>query len=696
MKKFQLPAWTVPPALLLLCLVSYGLLFNKLGFYWDDWPAIWFTHFFGSSSLMDVLGIDRPQLAWLYFLTTSLIGESKAGWQLFSLVMRWLSCLALWWTLLQVWPKQRTEATWVAFLFALYPGFRQQYIALIYSHDWIVISLFLLSIGLMIGAIRRPKWFWPFMCLSWVMAAYTMFADEYYFGLELLRPVLLWIVLRDTDHTLSRSKLLKKVFLYWLPYIGIMLAFMVWRLFLHVSPRGQVQIFDQIANNPLIGLSNLAKTIGLDIWESGLVAWSIPFNLKEVINSGITSIYIYLILAAGVAGLIIFYLIYLARNDQPSKINDNGDSLPGSAVSEPSKQWAIQAALIGVYALFIAGWPFWATNWQIGLTFPWDRFNLAMNLGACLLLISLLVLIFRRRLYTIIALGVIIGLASASAFHLANYYRQDWELTKRFFWQLSWRVPGIEPDTVLLTYRPPFTYSTDNSLTAPLNWIYAQELDSEKLPYLFYDVASHSPFKWNSLDSTKALQQQYRIMNFSGSFSRAISVFYEQPNCVKVMEPLIDSELPAKPLYITPGALFSKTELIDTDPAKPASPPVEIFGPEPAHDWCYYFEKAELARQSGDWQQVAELADLALPGSPVMTEANALEWIPFIEGFARAARWDEADKLSQQVYDVHPKMRRMLCSLWERVLADTPASSARNQVLERQNSLLNCSLIDEN
>ena len=418
-------------------------MFNKLGYYWDDWPAIWFTRFFGSSSLMEVLGIDRPQLAWLYYLTTSLIGESMAGWQLFSILTRWMSCLALWWTLLQVWPKQRTEVTWITFLFAIYPGFRQQYIALIYSHDWIVITLFLLSFGLMIAAVRRPKWFWPFMILSWAMAAYTMFADEYYFGLELLRPVLLWIVLYTNDNTLPRSKLLKRVFFYWLPYIGIMLAFMVWRLFLHVSPRGEVQILDQIKLNPLAGLLNLAKTIVLDLWESGLLAWSIPFNLKEVINSGITSIYLYLLLAAGIAGLIIFYLVYLVRNNQLSTIDNNRNSPPGSSIIEPSKQWAKQAALIGVYALFVAGWPFWATNWQIGLTFPWDRFNLAMNLGACFLLVGILILILRRRLFTIIGLGVIISMASASAFHLANYYRQDWDLTKQFFWQMSWRVPGL-------------------------------------------------------------------------------------------------------------------------------------------------------------------------------------------------------------------------------------------------------------
>jgi hypothetical protein len=709
MKKIQLPAWTVPPALLLLCLVSYGLLFHRLGFYWDDWPAVWFTKFYGASSLKEVLGIDRPQLAWLYVLTNSAIGDSMPGWQLFSLTMRWVSCLALWWTLQQIWPKNRTEVTWVTFLFAIYPGFRQQYIALIYSHDWIVITIFMLSIGLMIAAVRKPtivlnpqkgkqlRLFWPMMVLSWVLAAYAMFADEYYVGLELLRPVLLWMVLKDLtqepQEVGENKHRLRRVILLWLPYVAILLAFLVWRLFIHVSPRGQVQIFNQIAQTPWLGMFNLVKTIILDVLESGLIAWAIPFNLAEVINSGVTSIFAYILLASFVAAVTIFFLDRLqftaavghnqgGRNTQPER-------------SQPSKLWAKQAIVLGLFSLFIAGWPFWATAWQIGLTFPWDRFNLAMNFGASLMLTGIFILVFRQRFVIVFAIGVLVGLSSANAFHLGNLYRQDWALMKQFFWQMSWRVPGIQPDTLVLSSRPPFAYSTDNSLTAPLNWIYAPWNQTRNLPYLFYDVASHSASGWTGIDLNQPIKQQYRIMDFNGNFNHALSVFYKPPNCVKVMDSILDADLPGKPLFITAGAAFSKTDLITLNPASPATPPVEIFGPEPLHDWCYFFEKAELARQAGDWAKVAELADQAIPISPTMTEANTLEWIPYIEGYAQNDRWVDAEKWSNEVYRVHPKMRRMLCSLWQRVQANTISSPERDQLLERLNGVLACSAKNE-
>lgn len=685
MKKINLPAWSIAPALLLLCLISYGLLIPKLGFYWDDWPAVWFTKFYGASSLVQVLGIDRPQLAWLYVLTNSIFRDSMAGWQLFSLVMRWVSCLVLWWSLLQIWPKHRTEITWVTFLFAIYPGFRQQYIALIFSHDWIVISLFFLSIGLMILAVRKPKWMWPAMILSWVLAAYAMFADEYYFGLELLRPVLLWMVLGENIP--DRRKRLLRTVQYWLPYLGIMLAFMVWRLFLHVSPRGQVQIFNQLAQNPILGAFNLVKTVVLDVIESGLIAWALPFNINEVINSGVTSVFIYLLIAAGVAILTFYFLDRLMVI--PSKQE------PLAEKHRPDLIWAKQAILLGIFSLFIAGWPFWATSWQIGLTFPWDRFNLAMNFGASLLLTGLLILIFRRRQATIIALAIVIGMASASSFHLGNLYRQDWELVKQFFWQLSWRAPGIQPDTVLLTSRLPFSYSTDNSLTAPLNWAYAPGNRSLDLPYLLFDVATHTPPGWNNINPDQKLHQQYRITDFNGSYARALSVFFRPPNCVKVLDPVIDAELPGKPWYFTAGTAFSNPDLIISNATVSVQPPGEIFGSEPGHDWCYYFEKAELARQLNDWNKVAELADQALATGKQMTEFNALEWIPFIEGFARTGRWQEAEKLSLDLYDVHPKMRRMLCSLWERAKSGIDLTSEQEQTLTRLDQSLVCSAKDD-
>jgi len=74
---------------------------------------------------------------------------------------------------------------------------------------------------------------------------------------------------------------------------------------------------------------------------------------------------------------------------------------------------------------------------------------------------------------------------------------------------------------------------------------------------------------------------------------------------------------------------FSDTSLIllDETPAT-TSPPENIFGDEPAHEWCYHLQKAELARQREDWPAVVEFGKAAEAFSP----KDMGEWLPFLEG----------------------------------------------------------------
>ncbi len=66
----------IPLGLLVVAAVSFGALVNRLGFFWDDWTIIWTLHFMGPEGFQKAFSGDRPLLAWVYQLTTPLIGES--------------------------------------------------------------------------------------------------------------------------------------------------------------------------------------------------------------------------------------------------------------------------------------------------------------------------------------------------------------------------------------------------------------------------------------------------------------------------------------------------------------------------------------------------------------------------------------------------------------------------------------------
>jgi hypothetical protein len=637
-------ALIIPAALLLLSLISYAPLIPWLGFYWDDWPTIWFYHSLGAGGFREVFAVDRPLLSWMFMLTTPFMGESTIAWQVFGLFTRWLSGLTLWWMLRILFPRWKMLATWAAMLFVIYPGFRQQYISVTYSHGFIYMSLFFLSLGLMILAVREPSRFWPLMIISVLMSAIILFTVEYYFGLELMRPIILWLVLGEKAS--SYRERIKRVFFYWSPYLFLLLAFLVWTLFLHETPRGDIQIFNELTANPAQAVFNLIRTIFQDAIEASLIAWTKTLNLFNLSSLAPLDILLYSAIVLGTTALTFLFLTKMPEGDRHDEISNEKVNNSG----------AITYITFGALALLAGGWPFWVTDLELKLRFPLDRFTLPLMFAVCILAAGTVKLLFKARAQQALILGLLVGFAAGFHFLDAVTYRQEWQLQKDFFWQLTWRAPGLKPDTTLLTPELPFVYYSDNSLTAQAD-----------LP----------------------INHPYRAMSFSGNMSQMLVFFYEPPRCVTIFDPGTGTILPDSPRLIPEALALSNPDLIITGTDPPAAPPSHIFGPEPEHEWCYYFQKAELARQKGDWNVVAGLGDQAFGYLDKLSPVNAVELIPFIEGYAHVGRWEETIQLFATASQLSAETIPLLCTTWDRIeksispaALDTAASDQISDILQ--------------
>jgi hypothetical protein len=153
---------------------------------------------------------NRPVWGLLYQVTTRLLPQVPVYWQIFALLWRWLGALAAWGIVRELWKDKPRFALSVALLFLLYPGFNQQWGSYLYSHFFIVLFFFLLSIFLMLRRKAIP---------ALILSALNLWMMEYFFPLEFARVGFLWLSLRD-EYPDPRDRVRPTLRL-WAPYLAV-------------------------------------------------------------------------------------------------------------------------------------------------------------------------------------------------------------------------------------------------------------------------------------------------------------------------------------------------------------------------------------------------------------------------------------------------------------------------------------------
>ncbi len=208
-KLFEKP-WFYPAALLLMGFVAYLYVLPSLGYYWDDWEIVMFNEL-DPSLQFEFYSTDRP-FPWTYQLIHSLVGSDPVGWHVVTLLIRWAGVLIFTRALILLWPRYENHFYWLGTLILLYPGFLQQSQSATKARHIMTFLLFALSIYLMVLAVRRPQWRRILFPLSWLATFAHLFTTEYFSGLELVRPVILWMLLSEEyagiRHRLRRVLLL--------------------------------------------------------------------------------------------------------------------------------------------------------------------------------------------------------------------------------------------------------------------------------------------------------------------------------------------------------------------------------------------------------------------------------------------------------------------------------------------------------
>jgi hypothetical protein len=658
-----------------ITIAAYGLLIPFIGFYWDDWPFAWIARFRGPGEFIPAFGGFRPFLGPIFHVTTSLLPPTPLDWQVAALAIRFAAALAAWFALRQIWPRQLWQTSVAALLFLIYPGYSQHWVAFTHiNQEWIPFIAYLLSLGLSIQAVRlrRPALFVVTTAFAVFLEMVGLFPTEYFIGLEPLRLMFLWVVAGEFTH--GFGKRLVRSLRSWWPYLIIWLADALW---LARYYRSGAYISYDLTATPVPGQFGQAVAVfGDAFWKAGLYVWVQILPLLGSSGGTPTSL-----LTAGLIGVsFLIAVLYLRRFGSSSTSEAPGATdpfRPERKVPTPSRgaEFSVPALVIGVAGILLGRIPSFAAGLPLTLQSSFDRFMISMMLGATLFLVGLVSLSIRSTNLRTYAVAGLLALGIGQQFFNANIFRRDWQRQNDIYWQLAWRIPALEPHTAVVTTQLPLDYETDLSMTAAINWIYADNPKPPDLPYaMVFSEKRLGGIVLPNLERGTPMRLPFRTMEFTGDTSHVIVLYVPRDGCLRVMDPSRNDQETYSRFSDALGALIplSRPDLIRLSSGKTSALPIPPFAGPPSQSWCYLYEKADLAAQFGDWQQINSLQAVATKEG--LTPQDPFEWLPFIEADARLGNMTAAETITQKALGEDARVQRGLCVVWSRVAADAAAS----------------------
>ncbi len=624
--------WTVGPALsriagsrlfyplitLAIGAVTYLYAVPWLGYFWDDWEVVFLLNAKNAGLFTQYFAFDRP-FAWPYQVMYALVGLKPLAWHSATYLVRWAGILLLYYSFLQVWPRQSRYLQWAGLLTLVYPGYLQQSISGAYNRHFTAFFVFALSIYLMTLSTRTGRLGWLAALGSWVAAFIHLFTIEYFVGLELARPLLIWLLVSGRDGQ-GRGRAIRRTALLALPYFLMLAFYFWWRLAVFPATipisnyAGDFKLLQDFETSVVSGVLVVLTRAFLDMVHATLQVW--PSFLTDPDAWTLQAKISWLAWALGAGMALVFW-----------RMGDAARAIRGSDSRPPrSMLW------FGLWAFLVSGLPIWLTSKQLSSLGRWDdRFALAPMLPACILVVCFVGGLVRGRWQGPL-LAVLLAVSAATQVLVVNRYRLDWAGQNQYYWQLHWRAPALAPGTAVISFEQPSASVPGYDASFAMNILYHGDVNAEYLPYWFF---TNDRFLNFELKPDKAISFKDRNLRFKGTTSSAIAIIRQgQERCLQVL----DSAYTGQPFYeLNQEQLvgISNTARIDRNADLP--PDSDIFGPEPDRSWCYYFEKADLARQFGDWDEILNLEREARRRG--YSAHFGPELLPFIEAHAQSGDW---------------------------------------------------------
>ena len=242
----------------------------------------------------------------------------------------------------------------------------------------------------------------------------------------------------------------------------------------------------------------------------------------------------------------------------------------------------------------------------------------------------------------------------------ARSFQASWDKQQQLYWQLHWRAPSLEANTLLVADQEILFFMGIYPTAFAVNVLYPQTTPPPVASYWFNAGFEHVDFERFAAGGTLSFEKYGTTFDATAEDVLALTFEPGLDQCLWILRPELAS---VRESHRTSQDLArTLRRLADFRSARGRIPRQRIFGEEPPRTWCYFFEKADLARQLEMWDEARRLWGEANDGG--FRAANGVEMVPFIEAHARLGDWQTAQALTRQAQVLPDRPTSLLCAVW--------------------------------
>ena len=621
----------IPLLLIFISAIAYLPFIHQFGYYRDDWYLMYSANALGGDVFHQIYASDRPIRAFLMSFVYSIFDLNPLYYNISAYIFRLLGAFAFFYTLQMLWSHQRNANLIASILFLVFPGFLSTPNSIDYQAQQLSLFLAMSSIALSVWAILKHSNIYKFFIafLVGIMSFIYLGLVEYFLGLEVFRLGVIFLISRSASDSFREQ--LRKVIPNYLSFsIGTTL-FVIWRFFIFDSERKATDLSAQIGNflhSPLLVGTDWLRTLIKDIFEVTLLSWWIPLSDLWSISLRLRELFV----AGLIALLTISLIVFILKNNSSHNEYEN------------QRSWLKEAFWLGLITVISGFVPVILSNRDAdfgGLS----RYMLASSVGA-VILVTVFISQFRSQKVYIGAACILV--TSSVLMHYFNglSWARSAQQMQNFWWQVSWRIPQIKENTTLVVNYSHTAVEEDYFIWGPANLIYhPQSMDSQRVEPAIWGLVLNRESAVSILNHAKpSFVNRRSIITYLGYDNILIITQPSLSSCVLV----IDGNMPIVSAYEQYDIQMVASEsnqnniLLDVNHAPLSN---LVFGSEPPHDWCFYYQTASLAFQRGEYETVLDIKQRAKREG--FSAQDPVEWMPFLQSAILLEDYEQANEMAR-------------------------------------------------